>query len=214
MKKRLCLFLAMLIAVAGCSQGTDKKASAARGKRVGGLCEGCEAVFEYGAKKLNAVDTLPDFNEKGPRLIVSGTIYLKDGKTPAKDVILYVYHTDQTGKYTPPANAQGWARRHGYIRGWIKTDASGKYKFYTLRPASYPGTNAPAHIHPVIKEPEKNEYWIDEFIFDDDPFVTGDVRKSQDERGGNGILKITKQKDGTQVATRDIILGKNVPDYD
>jgi protocatechuate 3,4-dioxygenase, beta subunit len=200
-----------VFATAACSQNNDRNKNS---RKVGDGCEGCEAVFEYGTKKLKTTDTLPDFNERGPKLIISGTIFQSDGKTPAKDVILYVYHTDQTGKYSTRGDEKGWGKRHGYIRGWIKTDATGRYTFYTLRPASYPGTTAPAHIHPVIKEPGKNEYWIDEFIFDDDPFVNAEVRKNHQERGGNGILKISRQADGTQVASRDIILGKNVPDYE
>jgi protocatechuate 3,4-dioxygenase, beta subunit len=212
MKRYTSIFILMLfIAEAGCSQ--EKKTTTRGTAHIGGGCEGCEAVLEYGKKTLNNVDTLPDFHEQGPRLMISGTVYQSDGKTPAKDVILYVYHTDQTGRYTPLEGDTGAKRRHGYIRGWIKTDATGKYKLYTLRPASYPGTKAPAHIHPVIKEPGKNEYWIDEFLFDDDPFVTSEVRASQQKRGGNGILNITKLEDGTQIAERDIVLGKNVPDY-
>jgi protocatechuate 3,4-dioxygenase, beta subunit len=71
----------------------------ATAQKVGGGCEGCEAVFEYGSKKLTRVDTLPDFKGPGPKLEISGTIYQTDGKTPAKDVILYIYHTDQKGVY-------------------------------------------------------------------------------------------------------------------
>ena len=33
-------------------------------------------------------------SEPGERMIISGTIYLPDGKTPAKDAILSVWHTD------------------------------------------------------------------------------------------------------------------------
>ncbi|MDD1442058.1 hypothetical protein MEO93_17180 [Dolichospermum sp. ST_sed3] len=182
-------------------------------QRVGGSCEGCEAVFEYGSKKLAAMDTLPDFNEVGPKLEISGTIYQKDGKTPAKDVILYIYHTDQNGVYPQKGNETGWAKRHGYLRGWIKTNADGKYKFYTLRPASYPNSRAPQHIHPVIKEPNRNEYYIDEYLFTDDPFLDEKEKANQQKRGGSGIIALTKKQDGTWVAKRDIILGFNIPNY-
>ncbi len=127
-------------------------------QRVGGSCKGCEALFEYGLKKLSWIDTLPDFKEPGPKLEISGTIYQTDGKTPAKDVILYLYHTDQKGIYPQRGNETGWGKRHGYIRGWIKTNEDGQYRFHTLRPASYPNSRAPQHIHPTIKEQGKNEY--------------------------------------------------------
>ena len=182
-------------------------------RRVGGGCEGCEAVFEYGSKKLLWVDTLPDFKEPGPALEISGTIYKRDGKTPASHVILYVYHTDQKGNYPVRGNETGWGKRHGYIRGWIKTNADGKYKFYTLRPASYPNSRAPQHIHPIIKEPNTNEYWIDEYLFSDDPFLDDEAKSSQRKRGGSGIITLTKKPDGTWVGKRDIVLGLNIPDY-
>jgi protocatechuate 3,4-dioxygenase, beta subunit len=104
-----------------------------------GSCEGCEAVFEYDNKPLKPTDTLPDFSMKGTKIKLAGTIYQPDGKTPAPGVILYIYHTDTSGVYPTKGNETGWARRHGYIRGWIKTDNNGQYSFYTLRPQLIPG---------------------------------------------------------------------------
>jgi protocatechuate 3,4-dioxygenase beta subunit len=200
--------LLLIVSFPGCSQHQSKDQ-----KIVGDGCEGCEAIYEYGNKQLSNTDTLPDYFDAGPKLEISGTIYQRDGKTPARDVILYIYHTDQTGIYPRKGDEKGWAKRHGYIRGWIKTGADGKYKFFTLRPGAYPGRENPEHIHPVVKEPNKNEYWIDEYLFDDDPILTQRERKNQQQRGGAGIIKTTK-KNGTQIAKRDIILGLNVPGYD
>ena len=205
------ILLACLTQACAQNSGGDAKVK----KTVGGGCEGCEAIHEYGAKKLTWIDTLPDFHEPGPKLEISGTIYRKDGKTPAKDVILYIYHTDQTGVYPRKGNETGWGKRHGYIRGWIKTNTDGKYKFYTLRPAAYPGQQEnPQHIHPTIKEPGINEYWIDEYLFEDDPILTKQDRNSRQNRGGDGLLKTTKDKNGILIAKRDIILGLNVPGYE
>jgi protocatechuate 3,4-dioxygenase, beta subunit len=211
-------FQAMILVIAAavnvaCSQNPNSPDSK-KEKVIGGGCEGCEAVFEYGSKRLGSVDTLPDFHERGPKLEISGTIYKEDGKTPAKDVILYIYHTDQTGEYSTKGNETGWGKRHGYIRGWIKTGADGKYKFYTLVPAAYPGRQNPAHIHPVVKEPGYTPYWIDEFLFDDDPILSTRERNNQQKRGGDGILKTTKGRNGMLIARRDIILGKNIPGYE
>lgn len=213
MLRIIVIIFLMTVGITACSQKCrDKKAQP--DKLVGGHCEGCEAVHEYGSKKLTSVDTLPDFRDAGPRLEISGTIYQKDGKTPANDVILYIYHTDQKGIYPVKGNETGWAKRHGYIRGWIKTNQDGKYKFLTLLPAAYPGREAPAHIHPIIKEPAKHEYWIDEFLFDNDPLLTKEARSGSRNRGGSGILKTQKNGQGLIVTKRDIILGLNVPEYD
>ena len=202
--------------ISGCTQSAPDDRSSASTKPVGGRCEGCEAVFEYKSrnKPLSWIDTLPDFQEAGPKLEISGTIYKRDGKTPAKDVILYIYHTDQKGEYTANPNEQGWGKQHGSIRGWIKTNADGNYKFLTLRPGAYPTGGNPQHIHPIIKEPGVAEYWIDEYLFDDDPILTDTDRERQPGRGGSGIVRIKKGKNRMQVAHRDIILGLNVPGYD
>jgi protocatechuate 3,4-dioxygenase, beta subunit len=143
---------------------------------------------------------------------MSGVVYKADGKTPAPGVILYVYHTDQSGKYRTIGNETGWGRRHGSIRAWMKTNAKGEYTFYTIRPASYSQTGPPAHIHVTIKEPDKNEYWIDDFHFEDDPFLTAEMRSNQQNRGGNGIVKLEK-RDNVLYGRRNIYLGKNVTDY-
>jgi len=184
----------------------------AEGTHVGGPCEGCEAVFEFGTARLKNTCTLPDYNQQGPKMEVSGTIFHRDGKTPADGVILYIYHTDQKGEYPTTGDEQGWGRRHGYLRGWIKTDRSGKYAFYTLKPAPYPGREAPAHIHATVKEPLLNAYWIDEYLFEDDPLLTPKERSLQKQRGGNGIATTTKSN-GMLLLKRDIILGLNIPDY-
>jgi protocatechuate 3,4-dioxygenase beta subunit len=214
MKYVLFIFLLSIYMLPACSQSSSKTSNISTQKKVGGSCEGCEAIYANPIPfdKLSWIDTLPDFKEKGPKLLVSGVIYNPDGHTPAKNVVMYVYHTDQTGRYTNRNNEKGWSGRNGYIKGWIKTNDKGQYKFYTLRPASYPGSVIPAHIHAILLEPGKTEYFIDEFLFDNDPFLTTEQRNRQEGRGGNGIMKITMYN-GMQTGTRTIYLGKNIPQY-
>jgi protocatechuate 3,4-dioxygenase, beta subunit len=214
----ILLTVSFILSLAGCSQNNSKKAAIKPGSqkeiKVGGSCEGCEAIYEsyVSFDKLSYIDTLPDFNEQGPKIEISGIIYQQDGKTPAPGVILYVYHTDQAGLYSKKGNVTGWGKRHGYIRGWMKTNEKGEYKFYTLKPAAYPGRNIPAHIHPVIKEPGKTEYWIDEYLFDDDSLLTTEEREKNEGRGGNGIIML-EEKDGMFYGKRNIYLGRKIPDY-
>ena len=207
MKNTMLLPAMLLLAFTSCAQGNPRGT-------FNMPCEGCEAIFESPVPfdKLNWVDTLPDFNNSGPKMLVTGVIYEIDGKTPARNVVLYVYHTDQTGEYPTKGDEKGWAKRHGYLRGWIRTNVDGRYAFYTLRPASYPTGKTPAHIHPVIKEADMKPYWIDEFLFDDDPYLTTEERKQQRGYGGSGILKLI-EKDGLLTANRDIVLGLNIKNY-
>ena len=207
--------LGLMLSILACTPTpSDQKqdVSTQQSGPVGGPCEGCEATIQYAPGPLPAVDTLPGFEETGQKLMVSGTVYQKDGKTPASEIILYVYHTDQEGIYMPAAGATGWARRHGYIRGWLKTDESGHYAFYTLRPAAYPEGNEEEHIHIMIKEPDKIAYYIDSFVFPDDPLLTEEVKRQKKNRGGSGIMHLRQEGD-LLIAERDIILGANIPNY-
>lgn len=205
-----CLLIASWLN--GCSQKNANEAPAAD-IRVGGNCEGCEAIYECPLPfaSLDAVDTLPGFHGPGPKIEISGTVFKSDGKTPAGNIIMYVYHTDQQGIYPKKGDEKGWARRHGYIRGWIKTDEKGSYKFFTLLPASYPDSRNPKHIHLTVKEPGIEAYWLEDFLFEGDPYLAGE-RSDRRPRGGNGV--VTLSDDGTlRKARRDIILGLNVAGY-
>lgn len=182
-------------------------------KQIGGNCEDCELIFAGISQVLAWQTSIGEKNEPGEKLEISGIIYKKDGKTPASDIILYIYHTNAKGKYEP-APKQINARKHGHLRAWIKTDTNGKYKFNTIRPAAYPNLKFPSHIHPIIKEPNKNEYWIDEYHFDDDPLLTPKEKANFQNRGGSGVIKLHKNNKGVWVGKRDIILGKNIPNYE
>lgn len=225
MQRLIILFLLLVnFCSTGCSQNNTKQSTNKQQEiKVGGGCEGCEAIYESPVpfEKLSNMVWLPDWNEKvrlpdgqGTKLAVNGTVFNSDS-TPAAGVIIYIYHTDQTGVYPKKGDEKGWAKRHGYLRGWMKTNEKGEYKFFTLRPASYPGGKNPAHIHVTIKEPGKSEYWIDEYVFDDDPFLTATERNRMQNRGGNGILKILPYYVGKNMlkSERNIYMGKNIPDY-
>lgn len=201
------ILLTVLLSSCANSQNQDKS-------KLVGLCEGCEAIFEYGDKELTSVDTLPDFNDEGLRIKVTGTIYQNDGTTPAEGVILYIYHTDQDGIYATKGDETGWAKRHGYIRGWIKTDSNGKYTFYTLKPGIYPDRSSPAHIHPTILEPNGKYYWLGSYHFENDSLLTDKEINPDSPRGGSSELLTLRKEGNIWVGGRDVILGKNVPDYE
>ncbi len=199
----------ILLGVSSCQAQPDRKAK----QLVGGPCEGCEAIHEYGSKNLTPIDTLPLFEVTEPKLKIRGIVYSKNGKTPASNVIIYIYHTNRQGIYQTDGTENDWARRHGFIRGWVKTGNNGKYTFYTFRPAAYPDSREPEHIHITVKEPDKNEYYMDSFVFDDDPLLSQSERASRENRGGSGVVKPI-MKDGILTVNRDLILGLNIPNYE
>lgn len=217
--KRILLLLPLLaLVLQSCSQSTTPNQQTANSThlKVGGPCEGCEAIYECPVPfdSLPAITWLPDWDETKKRIAINGTVYNPDGSV-APGIIIYIYHTDHTGVYPTKGNETGWSKRHGYLRGWMKTNEKGEYKFFTLRPGSYPNSKSPQHIHMTIKEPGKSEYWIDEILFDDDPFLTEAERKKCEDRGGSGILKIADRYKTMDIlkAERNIYLGKNIPGY-
>lgn len=169
-------------------------------------CEGCEAVRErdFATLKSSAIIASPD--EPGERLVLTGRVFKPDGRTPASGVVVYIHHTNAEGVYPSRPGDTGWARRHGYLRGWVITDDSGTYRFETIRPAPYRTRTDPAHIHMFVKEPDRQEYWIDDVLFTDDPLVTDRVRRHQQQRGGPGIVTPRRNEAGVWIVQRDIIL--------
>jgi protocatechuate 3,4-dioxygenase beta subunit len=170
-------------------------------------------------KKLSANDTSPAFKEKGQKILLTGTVYQIDGKTPASNVILYYYQTNTEGVYAikeseernMPKNNLG--QTQGYIRGWLKTDKQGNYSIYSIKPETYPSRDQPAHIHITVKEKNMDEpYYIDDFVFDNDRLLTTQWRKNMENRGGSGVIRFV-EKDGMWVGERNIYLGLNIPDY-
>lgn len=180
--------------------------------KVGSGCDGCELMYEGMPRKLSNTTYLPGWAGGTQKMIVEGTVYRKDGHTVAPGVIVYIYHTDSKGYYSPSLG-QVNGKRHGHLRGWVKTGCDGKYRFYTSMPAPYPQHDNPAHIHPVIKEPGISEYYIDEYQFTGDPLLTDTLRRKTENRGGPGIVTLSKNKAGILICKRDIILGQNIPNY-
>lgn len=168
---------------------------------------------------VGSSDTSAAWNQGGQKLLLTGKVLHHDGKTPAPNVLIYYYQTNQEGKYihkeseersVPPNNL---GQTHGYIRGWVKSDKDGQYSIYTARPGSYPSRTEPAHIHVNIKEPDmETHYYIDNFVFDDDKLLNKEARRKMEYRGGSGVLRLV-HKDGLSIAERNIILGLNIPNH-
>lgn len=175
--------------------------------RVGLPCDGCEAVFAGMPTTFSASGKLAPPSEPGEPLRISGTVKNNAG-VPQPNVIVYAYQTDRAGRYPPDAT------RHGGLRGWVRTDANGRYGFTTIRPGAYPEEDIPQHIHMHIIEPGRCTYSVGDILFTDDPLLTLVRRlKESNARGGSGIAQAEGSKLSGWRATRDITLGLNVPGY-
>lgn len=215
MKKIIfCEIIIACLLFVSCNGQTNEQSKSFDNQLVGGGCDGCELMYIGIPEEIHSIDTSSGWYEKGQKLVVSGTVFQLDGKTPAKDAIIYYWQTDNNGYYSPEAGMDERTKRHGHIRGWVKTDENGKYTIRTIRPAPYPNDVLPAHIHLSVKEPDvKNEYYTDEINFEDDKLLNPHFKKYPPEnRGGSGGVKIII-KDGLQLASHDIILGLDIPEY-
>ena len=199
------LTIVMALALAGGVLDADQ--SAKREPIIGGPCDGCEAVFEGMPAKLESKGRIAPPNEPGEPLRITGIVRDLE-RRPVAGIIVYGYQTDRSGIY--PASTT----RHGRLRGWVKTDAAGRYQFDTIRPGGYPNTNIPQHIHLHVIEPGRGTYYIDEMVFSDDPRLTAENRKQLvTGRGGDGLVTPARDSAGLWSVTRDIVLGQKVPGY-
>ena len=188
--------------------------AAAREPVVGLPCENCAAVFEEMPAKLESTARIAPPGEPGEPMVITGRVVDTAGK-PRSGVIVFAYHTDAGGIYPRSGGSLSpEAARQGRLRSWARTDNEGRYVFETIRPASYPSRNIPAHVHMQVIEPGCATYYIDEIKFTDDPLLTPERQERAPNRGGSGIT--TPLRDGAKGpwrVTRNIQLGLNIPGY-
>lgn len=208
----------MLLAVAGLLQISPSCTGQSKGPD--GIFQDVNTVSPelYGIPKtIHPIDTSVGWGTAGEKLLVTGTVFESDGHTPAAGVTIYYYQTNAAGRYPQdpaqprniPPNREGHS--HGYIRGWVRTGANGKYSIYTTRPGTYPSRDQAAHIHLTIIEPENaRSYYIDDILFDDDELLGTKERLKLENRGGSGIVRLVGTP-ALAVAERNIILGLNIP---
>lgn len=201
------LFLLLFLLFGSCAAQNIEPVAMAGEPIIGGPCEGCENVFKGIPADIKSVSRIAPEGEKGEALVVEGTVRNAEGNS-VEGIIIYAYQTDAGGIY-PKSDT-----RHGALRGWIKTDKDGSFRFDTIRPGSYPNTRNPQHIHLHVIEPGKATYYIDDIMFDDDPLLTREARQQMNRgRGGPGIAHPERDDEGVWHVRRDIILGKEISGY-
>ncbi len=213
-KTKLIAITVATCALIACSGSALRAAARAQEPIVGGPCEGCEAVFQGLPDSLSWSSRIAPRNEPGAAMRIDGTVRDQAGRA-VSGVIVYAYHTDHRGIYPMDDRFRGLAaHRHGRLRGWARTDERGRYRFETIRPAGYPDTNIPEHVHMHLLEVGRCTYYIEDIHFQDDPSLTKGMRERMTQgRGGRAVVAPTKDATGTWLVERDIVLGQNVPGY-
>lgn len=125
--------------------------------------------------------------EAGEPLVMRGTVYQADGRTPAPNIVIFVYQTDATGHYNHPDSV--WNPR---LRGWMRTGSDGRYEFRSIKPAAYPNHSEPAHIHVHVYGEGVPEYFLDDYWFDGDTLLSSEQKARAQALGGfSNIVKLT-----------------------
>lgn len=158
-------------------------------------------VAEQNAPSKTAV-TKSD--EPGEKLVVKGAVLDANGRKPLVGASVYVYQTDASGLYTPGVNDN----RNPRLRGYMRTDATGRYEFTTIKPAPYPNNRIPAHIHYVVTAagyPQR----VFEIVFAGDPLIDARTKESAAQEGSAfSIRPLTRDAAGVLQCTQDVVLRK------
>lgn len=137
-------------------------------------------------------------DEPGEPMVVTGTVYASDGKTPASGIVVYAYHTDAEGFYSKEGSG-----KHR-IRGWMRTDRDGRYEIRSIKPGHYPSGSTPTHVHYVVTVRGTQQYY--DLFFEDDPLLSDRVRRGANKGGRYLVRPIVRGDDGVWHCNADIIL--------
>jgi protocatechuate 3,4-dioxygenase beta subunit len=144
--------------------------------------------------RLTSRARLAPAGEPGIPLVIRGRLFQPDGRTPARGIRVFAYHTDSTGLYAERSKGPHVWR----LRGWVETDAGGGFHFDTIRPAPYPGRATPAHVHVSIEGPGVPRRFTADVLFADDDLVGADEREASARQGMFGAVRAVEVRDGVQ----------------
>ena len=132
---------------------------------------------------------------KGKSLIVEGHVLSPDG-TPLIDAVVDIWHASAEGEYDNKSP-------NFFLRGRIRTDRNGLYRYETLLPGQYDLGEAkrPAHVHYKVSA-DDHRALTTQLYFQGDPWIDRDpfVRKSL-------VMKLNGRC-GLFGTTFDIVLAK------
>lgn len=126
-------------------------------------------------------------------------VFLDEAGRPVPDAVVYAYHTSAKGWYAAEGahvRASSGDVSHARLFGYGRTDAQGKLIVRTIRPAGYPHSDLPAHVHLGLTVDGRGVP-VGEVRFDDDPRLTPEVRKRSLQEG-DAIVRPLLRPDGSQ----------------
>ncbi len=129
-------------------------------------------------------------DEPGERLVLGGTVYGSDCRTPLPGALIEIWQANQAGLYDTDKPGHFTERAAGRLRGLLQADGQGKYEIETIVPGRYPippglpgleqyaGLTRPAHIHLRVSD-GLHIPLTTQLYFKGDPFIAKDPWASQ-----------------------------------
>lgn len=174
-----------------------------------GCSDNSRAMAQESASAKAATDSswsmrITSSDEEGEPMVVTGTVYAPDGKTPLPGITVYVYHTDGQGYYRKGSNSSQNPR----LKGTMKSNAEGKYEYRTIRPAPYPGGGNPAHVHYVLSGKGYAKQY-DALMFEGDRYLSQKQRSTFDPLDTfSDVRPLVRDQNGVWRAVKDVRLKK------
>lgn len=124
-------------------------------------------------------------DEPGDRLILTGTVFSSDCRTPLPGALIEVWQTNKAGLYDTSRPGNFTEATTFHLRGMLYTNEKGRYQIETIVPGRYPipqnlpglekyaGLTRPAHIHFRVSE-SLHIPLTSQLYFKGDPFIAKD----------------------------------------
>ena len=115
----------------------------------------------------------------GERILVTGRVLDEDGR-PVPHTLVEIWQANAAGRYRHPNDRHDAPLDPGFTgAGRAVTDASGAYRFTTIKPGAYPWRNhhnawRPAHIHFSLLGPSFLARLVTQMYFPGDPLLALD----------------------------------------
>lgn len=145
----------------------------------------------------------------GTPLIIEGKVLDSDGN-PIEGANLWIYHTDSDGFYAKDesGNDRGWRQADYSAR--LKSGTDGMFKIETMRPAGYPDSINPAHLHLRITAPGYPELEYTAY-FEGGKRITNEIEALVEKFGTMFLLPIETSGDGSKTVVWHITLLEKSP---
>ena len=129
------------------------------------------------------IKSLAEPGTPGTPIQIDVVVFEADGKTPVVGARVEVYHN----------GPWGYPDDHEHrFEGFLRTNAEGRFRFSSVRPAPYPDTAMPAHIHVIIRPAEGPRRFL-ELRFAGDPNLSRSQVRLDRARGDYGFIQALKE---------------------